>query len=447
MTRLLCLIAGVALCTGLAEASLPTSSLNKTRLGTACAGAANSDLALQCWLNHHPSVANAMVYLNINSQNQTFSQWPVTLQDQMYGYFDTMVSWYDAGWPGTAQPEIFPMPVPLQAPDPDYGSSMSLATGTQVYLGQVGAILAGELTAQFPWSIAGYSSSELNLLLNQSVDYQLQWKPQVSVSGYYWATGFSMSPANPPFVATFFKGNNLLASTPKQTVALLFQWERRLFHFYVESGYNETFAEQYEYFWGPNTPPVPASYVANGTTYTGPNPTPGYTFEHFTYGCWGTTDFMSSMLKMVNIPVQRVALVCGHAVPTFPTAAVGMTHGDDPYDRLGVVTPDASLATPAPADYLVPIGTWDQMFPAGQSGQACLAHVGIQVANIAIQYGSDMLMNAYCQDQASNAPLAEGQVYALLSDYYTVQQLQSMQLWQILEVKQIVTNWCATHPQ
>jgi len=447
MRRILGLIAGVALWTGLASASLPTSSLNKTRLGTACAGAANSDLALQCWLTHNPNVAQAMVYLNISGQ-QTFSEWPVTLQDQMYGYFDQMVSWYDAGWPVVPQPQIFPTPVPVEGPDPSYGERyMTLAMGTQVYMGQVAAVLAGELTAQFPWSIAGYSPAELKPLLNQSVDYQLLWEPAVTHSGYYWQIGFSGSPANPSYVAVFFKVNHLLGSTAAETVALLYQWERQLEHFYVVSGYNTTTTDQvYTYFWGPNAPPIPASYVVNGTTYTGPEAVAEYAFQHYTAGCWGTQDFMSSMLKIMNIPVQRTGVSCGHATPVFPTAGVAMTHGDDPYDARGYVSPSV-LASPTPADYLISLGKYDQLFPAGQSGSACLMNVAVQPANIAIQYGSDYLMNAYCQDQASNATEANGQVYAALEGNYSLQQLQSMQLWQILQVKQIVTNWCATHPQ
>src|SRR5579872_1837420 len=157
MRQVLGLIAGVALCTSLAEASLPTSSLNEARLGTACKGAANSDLALQCWLAHHPTVEQAMIYLNIPTA-QTFNQWPVNLQIQMFGYFDQMVGWYDAGWPTILEPQIFPTPVPVHGPDPIFGQRyMTLPMGTQVYLGQVAAILAGELTAQFPWSIANYT--------------------------------------------------------------------------------------------------------------------------------------------------------------------------------------------------------------------------------------------------------------------------------------------------
>ena len=80
--------------TALRQAAI--SPLDKPRLEAARTGAANSDLALKCWLTHNPNVAQAMVYLNVSGQ-QAFAQWPATLQNQMYGYFDQMVGWYYAG--------------------------------------------------------------------------------------------------------------------------------------------------------------------------------------------------------------------------------------------------------------------------------------------------------------------------------------------------------------
>jgi hypothetical protein len=154
---------------------------------------------------------------------------------------------------------------------------------------------------------------------------------------------------------------------------------------------------------------------------------------------------MSTVLKIMNIPVQR-STQCLHATPVFPTAGVAMTHGDDPYDRMGVVTPEAGFATPKPLDYLVTVAKYNQLFPAGQSGPACKKQIGVQVANVAIEYGSDYLLNDYCHDLAGNKTHANGQVYQDLSDYYTLSQLESMQLWQILQFKQLATNWCATHP-
>ncbi len=59
-----------------------------------------------------------------------------------------------------------------------------------------------------------------------------------------------------------------------------------------------------------------------------------------TAGCWGTTGFMRTVLRAVNIPVV-LETGGGHALPSFPTEANAspprpshMTHGDDPYSML-----------------------------------------------------------------------------------------------------------------
>jgi hypothetical protein len=130
----------------------------------------------------------------------------------------------------------------------------------------------------------------------------------------------------------------------------------------------------------------------------------------------------------------------------FPSAGVAMTHGDDPYDETGFVTPYPGFPGPEPLENLVTIDEYNnQIFPPGQSYDACIASTGVQPGNIAIKYGSDYVMNLYCQDLASSATHANGQVYAFMSYYYSLQTLESMGLWTTLDNKQAALNWCATH--
>ena len=122
-----------------------------------------------------------------------------------------------------------------------------------------------------------------------------------------------------------------------------------------------------------------------------------------------------------------------------------MTHGDDPYDWTGLVTPFPGFPGPEAIENLVTIDQYNnQIFPAGQSYDACIASTGVQPANIAIKYGGDYVMNLCCQDLASGAGEAEGQVYPFMSHYYPLQTLQSMGLWTTLANKQTALNYCAT---
>jgi hypothetical protein len=96
-------------------------------------------------------------------------------------------------------------------------------------------------------------------------------------------------------------------------------------------------------------------------------------------------------------------------------------------------------------EYLIPASDLNTLFPPNQSDESCESTVGIQPANIAIQYGSDDLMNLYCQDLANGAGHADGQVGQLMQWYYPIATLEAMGLWTTLANKQAGTNWCATH--
>jgi hypothetical protein len=431
---LIALLLGLA---GVAHSASRVHSLSKARLGPKCADKASAVIALTCWLDQNPNVAAAMYYEN-SSYFGTWPTWPTKIKQRLFHYFVLMVLWYGKGMPPATAPQLFPEQIPLSGPkDPTWGWGMPEDLGTKVYLAQVANCLAAELTAQFSWSIATYTPDQLSLLLDFS-DW-LAWVPNLATPGFYFE-GVADSPANPPFTALFFKTNQLIGSDAADTVARLFQWEKQLTHYNSPLGSNWTTAEVYLYFWGPNTPPIPDAEIINGTTYTGPGDA---VFGHYTAGCGGTTVFMKSVLRTVNIPVETPMVMCGHYTPKFPTAGVAMTHGDDPYSRVGWVTPYPGFPVPAPKEYLVTLSQYFHLFPPGQSGNACLASVGIQPANIGIKYGSDFLLGLYCKDLASGASLANGKVYAELQIHYPLQTLQSMGLWTTLAAKQTALDYCA----
>jgi len=443
MRKLLNYAALTMVLTGLsvaAHAALPVTSLSEVRLGGICWYTANSDTALACWLNENPNVAAAMFYQDATYFG-SWPTWPGPVKEQLFRYFDKMVQWYDDGMPPSTAPQFFPEQIPAAGPpDPTDGLWMPDNEGTRIYLSQVANSLAAELTARFPWSIATYTPSQLGLLLYQTDT--MVYESNVAEPGYYFQyDGTGASPANPPFTALFFKTNHLIGTDAADTIARLFYWEKQLTHFFIVSGTNETTASVYPFFWGPNTPPIPDAEVIDGTTYTGPIT---FGFRHFTAGCSGTMEFMKSVLRTVNIPAENQWVTCGHATPIFPTAGVAMTHGDDPYTWSAWVTPYPGFPAPAPSEYLISTSDYNQLFPPGQSQDACTANVGIQPLNVAIKYGSDYLMSMYCEDLATGADPANGEVYAYLQDYYSLQTLQNMGLWTTLANKQTALNYCAT---
>src|SRR5436309_2685972 len=73
-----------------------------------------------------------------------------------------------------------------------------------------------------------------------------------------------------------------------------------------------------------------------------------------------------------------------------------------------------------------------------------ITNVARHMGELGVKYQSDYLLSAYCQDTAANLDHASGQVYAALKTYYTVAELEALQLWDKLAEKAAATNFCAS---
>jgi|WetSurMetagenome_2_1015567.scaffolds.fasta_scaffold04691_2 hypothetical protein len=442
------LLLGLLLAAAPAEAaySLP---LSQARLGAVCATKPNTEQAVACWLQQHPDVANAMIFYD-STGGGPWSRWKPQRRTQFFAYFNQMVKWYNAGAVGGQYPSPFDFPIqpePLP-PAPGLGYMYRDSLGRVVYLSLVANNLAAELTAAFPWSIANYAPAELTLLLNMGNVFANYVDSQGTPAGFYFVGDTHTSPATAGYVVAFLKKSHVLAGNQAATIARLVEWSSRLRHYWFDEGDpNRTnFYAVAEYFWGPNSPPIPASTIIRGTTYGGPS---GPTKGRFTRGCSGTGEFMKSVLQAVNIPVKVRFLNCQHVVPVFPTAGLALTHGDDPYDWAGRVTPFPGFPTPEPEERLISIADLATLFPAGQSLEACEQKTGLQPIILGINYLSDMLMTLYCQDRAAVTSRAAGLIMKYLSPHWpeltpaeVQQMLEQTLLWDRLELKVTATNFC-----
>lgn len=439
--RALAVASGVLLWCATAAWATPKSYLSLARVGDRCWGiSATAESALDCWLKTHPQVAAAMHYQDSQYNGGAgWATWPAPAQQRLRLYFGQMVAWIHAGMPAKSYPKPFPVYIPKQGPDdPLWGFWLPESLGLRVYLSQAASSLALELTAAVPWTITAYSPANLSLLLN--IYDQLVYQSNVAHPGYFLDNAQSL-PGPPAYVLTFFKANNLLGQTDADTLGRFFTWERQLTHFYYvgDEPYPD-WANIYVYFWGEDGP-IRVSSIIEGTTYS--SPYSPRVFGHFTAGCGGTQDFMKTVLRAVNIPVEMAWPVCEHATPQFPTVGLAMTHGDDPYDWAAWVTPFQGFSTPLGTDYFVTTAQYTALFPPNQSWQDCEKSVGIHMIDIAIHFASDYLMQLYCEDLAGNASHADGQVFKYLKNYYTLPQLEATPLWTNLDAKVKATGYCA----
>jgi hypothetical protein len=75
------------------------------------------------------------------------------------------------------------------------------------------------------------------------------------------------------------------------------------------------------------------------------------------------------------------------------------------------------------------------------------SNLGRRVVDLAIQYQSDVLLDCYCKDTAAHLDHASGQVYGMLNPFYTLAELEAMQLWDKLAAKAEAVNFCAGQSQ
>ncbi len=426
-------------------AGLPVGLLSKSRVGPRCMDSSDTNAALDCWLNAHPDVANAMAYQEANFSG-AWPVWPAAAKNRLHKSFNLMVLFYKIGMPPNF-PQPLAMPLSLHGP-PVFtfdGTHLSEADGQTEYFLLVGNNLAAELTAAFPWSIATYTFSQDLMLLSMG-DALGNWNgaPQNVAPGYYFTGIGHAVPAPPAYTLTFITHNQILGPSAGETIANLFMWERIFTHYYLDAGVNPS--DMPTLFWGPDATPIAESQLIHGTTYTGPS---GPTFGHFTMGCHGTQDFMKVVLQAVNIPT-RIWGTANHATPYFPTVDLAMTHGDDPYDQIGIVTPVPGFPQPKPIQYLVSITALNNLCdPSWPDPGWCEHKVGLAPALIGIVFGSDYLMNMHCQDLAAGATHATSSVLSFLKWYWPEKTIGDVQtvlenagMWTTLDAKVAATNYC-----
>ena len=170
------------------------------------------------------------------------------------------------------------------------------------YISYVAHSLAMEIGTELTWSIADATAEELHFYFNsRSMMHRITGSSSQfffgdagspgTVRGMYIGRG---TPATPIYTYWWMVNNNILQSTEEATVHALLDWFRfNGVHFYGTSSLTNM-----NDHWGVPTQP-PANYVMTGTIYTGES-----TAKNWTAGCHGTTGFIKSVLKAVNIPAE-----------------------------------------------------------------------------------------------------------------------------------------------
>lgn len=416
-----------------------------------CRNLRDEPLLLDCWLEHNPKVANAIRWERGKRgggfETLAWPDWPASMKSRLRDAWMAARDWHAAGmrdYDGTPWTD----PPPNQDADVDPPTTRTVLDGpTQArpwYYAQVGHCLAAEIEGWVPWSIRHYTVEQLEHLLAGPMifvrdrDNATSW--DADHPGGYIVGGVKSqekaTPSHPTFVYRFLATADLVGPTRLDTVGRVLDWCRAHLRHYFGS-FTAANAEAHWQYRG--WPPV--RRVIEGTTPTDPG-LAGFGHQHWTGGCWGTTAFLRSVLRSVNIPVLML-FRCGHALPAFGGIGRYLTHGDDPYNLLAQADYPAKelLITKATFDAWFPFDPADADNEADQA-TSC-ANIGRRPVDLAVWHFSDWLLDKHCADKAAGLAHADGEVFATFAAKgYTLAELESTDLWVRLDAAALERGLC-----
>ena len=404
-------------------------------LGTAVAAvpgtgwAAEGPPSLDGWLRNNPSVADAIVFVFAGRGAVTYSAWTGAEKAALQ-------TAYIAAWNGTGSAPSEPPANVAMLSDTDSSfdnSYLGAHDAFALFCALSGNSLAVEVSRRVPWSTLSDSGDALAQLFDARRLFDLE-------AGAPGAPRYRLIlhgiPAPPSLSLAFLARERLIGTDRRSTIVNLLGWCRdQLWHF-TGPWTAKNFDDHWHYRGFP-----PAVRVIDGTTYAGKEVPPGFDRpRHFTAGCWGTTAFISGVLRAVNIPVSEMKIeefkpaskgVEQHSAPFFVTEGVGLSHGDDPYSAFIRVRP-----SPPVHDLLVSEGQLNQWFPSGRTPTTgAPLNVGRQVAVVTVAQLPIYLLNVYAGDVAARRPKEKSKVFEELSPFFSLAELESKQLWQRLDAR------------
>ncbi|UCE36199.1 MAG: hypothetical protein JSW00_11705 [Thermoplasmata archaeon] len=316
---------------------------------------------------------------------------------------------------------------------------LSINDAWSLYIAYVGHCLAFELIRPKlnitpKWSINRYPDTLLRRLFDSRyffkrydnyTFYQDGSLVKTGLRGYLIESNVAgrAIPAPPEYTISFILDNGILAEYHISTIGYLLDWCREnLVHFLY--GFTiKNVEDQWQYRGFP-----PISRIVEGTLYRG---YPQWGIQHRTAGCHGTNGFLISILRAVNIPVvyHRPNGV-GHALPYFVSVKRYLSHGDDPYNAFVHCTPQYSGK-----ELLINQTKYNSWFSDAVPYDERTKNVGRRVYELALEWLPDYLLAKHCSDMTAGRNHEESDVAKTFERWYTVSDLEAMDLWTRLEEK------------
>jgi hypothetical protein len=389
-------------------------------------------LDVDAWLIANPTIQNAILWEAPGGGASPYGSW--AQQDK-----DFLRNTFRAAWNTDFLLLADPPGNQVTLGDTDAPKTgLGINDAWPLFISHVAYSLAAELGGWTSWSLTGYSSDQLAILLDSRETFR--WDS--GSNSYVIHEGSSLVgvvPASPWTTLSFLYQNGIYTCRSRiHVINQMLEWCRtNLIHFGGDFQ-AKNMEDQWQYRGCP-----PVVRMIQGTPWPSSPVASSSGIRHRTAGCWGSTGFLRAVLRVLNIPVKHEEHE-GHSMPYFMTEGLYMDHGDDPYSRLTRATPPF-----AAHELLIDQSTRDAWFGTGVPHDQQAANVGRQTRVLAIKYLSDELLSERCADIAANKSHADSAVFGSLNRNYTVADLEALKpqdLWTQLDAKIAGFGGCTKIP-
>ena len=305
-----------------------------------------------------------------------------------------------------------------------YSTDLKPDDAWKYYITHVAHSIRVEIDRLVHWSISRYKPSQLEFLFDSRTFFEyiksknvysiIRWDESLFSHG-------SATMGDPLRMYDFLDKEKLIGMTRWGTIGRLLGWCRdELTHFDGEDT-----PENYEKHWQYQGYP-PVERIFSGTTH------PDLGFQHYTAGCFGTTGFLRTVLRTINVPVLLKER-CGHALPHFvydKTHEFYLSHGDDPYNSLYKHNTPKFI----PLELIIDRYKFDEWFNEKLPDEVICNNVGRRALELAIEYIPNEILKLYCDDVSKGKKEEEGKIYnEIFRDHVPLTELKALGFWDRLK--------------
>ncbi|HTX35030.1 MAG TPA: LamG domain-containing protein [Bryobacteraceae bacterium] len=420
---------------------------------------------LTCFLQRNPNIAGAILWRQAGSQPQTetdltWSQWDAQSKKDLAEAFYYAFEWMNGGIQSFNGYNLVDPPV-NQFTQPDAAPAITEfdpQAAWNLYVNTIAQSLAVEIGGFVPWTITGYSTSELQTLFDSNNVVSLQMAssnvldPSIPQVWGYVPAGYTMD-APPTTYFQFLVANNIIQGNHKATINALINWSRyNLIHIL---NWTDVSALTFQGWWNYRGS-SPGSRVLSGTLGDFTEPLPPYPQlipHNWVDGCHGVVTLYRGLLHTVNIPTDYV-IEFGHGMPIWWTVSESLSHGDDVESQILIKNgseenqPSTWETWPiyAPANqFPISLTDFNNWFVGPNSSSL---NVGRQAYEMwTIHYPDADLLTMYCYDKAHGLSPANGTVLASLQGsgliaLFPLPTLESMGFWNTLASESAEFGFC-----